>query len=70
MINEDQLEQLAIQSFQDTGWSYACGPDIAPESAAPERSDFCEVILKGRLASVIARLADLMRCIPGYQGGD
>lgn len=55
MINEDQLEQLAIQWFQDTGWSYAHGPDIAPESAAPERSDFREVVLKDRLASAIAR---------------
>ena len=57
MINEDQLEQLAIQWFQDTGWSYAHGPDIAPESAAPERSDFREVILKDRLSSAIARLS-------------
>ena len=54
MINEDQLEHLAIQWFQDTGWSYAHDPDIAPESAAPERSDFHEVILKDRLTSAIA----------------
>ena len=56
MINEDQLEQLAIQWFQDTGWSYAHGPDIAPEGAAQERSDFRVVILKDRLASAITRL--------------
>ena len=31
MINEDQLEKLAIQWFQDTGWTYAHGPDISPE---------------------------------------
>ena len=53
MINEGQLEQLTIQWFQDNGWSYARGPDIALESAASERSDFREVILKDRLASVI-----------------
>ena len=56
MINEDQLEQLAIQWFQDTGWSYAHGPDIAPEGAAQERSDFRVVILKDRLAAAITRL--------------
>lgn len=56
MINEDQLEQLAIQWFQDTGWSYAHGSDLAPESATPERSDFREVVLKDRQASAIARL--------------
>ena len=27
MITEDQLEQLAISWFQDTGWGYAHGPD-------------------------------------------
>ena len=54
MINEDQLEQLAIQWFQGTSWSYSHGPDIASERAAPERSDFREVILKGRLTSAIA----------------
>ncbi len=56
MINEAQLEQLAIQWFQDTGWSYAHGPDIAPEGVAQERSDFRVVILKDRLASAISRL--------------
>ena len=56
MINEDQLEQLAIQWFQDTGWNHAHGPDIAPESASPERSDYREVILKDRLVSAITHL--------------
>jgi type I restriction enzyme R subunit len=31
MITEDQLEQLAIQWFQDTGWTYANGADLVPE---------------------------------------
>jgi type I restriction enzyme R subunit len=31
MITEDQLEQLAIQWFQDTGWNYVHGAVIAPE---------------------------------------
>jgi type I restriction enzyme, R subunit len=56
MITEDKLEQLAIQWFQDTGWIYAHGPDIAPEGAAPERADFREVVLKARLAEAVARL--------------
>lgn len=44
MITEAQLEQLAIQWFQDTGWSYANGPVISPEGEAPEREDFRAVI--------------------------
>ena len=37
MITEDQLEQLAIQWFQDTGWSYVNGKVISPEGEAAER---------------------------------
>ncbi|MCD4748199.1 MAG: type I restriction endonuclease subunit R, partial [Thermoanaerobaculales bacterium] len=55
-ITEDQLEQLAITWFQDTGWSFAHGPDIAPEGAMPERADFRDVVLKARLAEAVARL--------------
>jgi len=56
MINEDELEQLAIQWFRDAGWSYAHGPDIAPEGVAQERSEFRGAILKDRLSSAITRL--------------
>jgi len=44
MITEDQLEQLAIQWFQDTGWNHVHGAVIAPESVAAEREDFRAVV--------------------------
>ncbi len=53
MITEDQLEQLAIQCFQDTGWVYANGADLAPEGATPERADFRAAVLKARLAAAV-----------------
>ena len=56
MITETQLEQLAIQWFQDTGWSYVNRTVIAPEGGAPEREDFRAVVLKGRLAEAVSRL--------------
>ena len=56
MITEDQLEQLAIQWFQDTGWSYVNGKVISPEGEAAEREDFRAVVLKGRLAEAVGRL--------------
>ena len=56
MINEDQLEQLAIQWFQETGWTYAHGPDISPEGIAQERDDYAAVVLKPRLVDAVARL--------------
>lgn len=56
MITEDQLENLALQWFQDTGWIYANGTDLAPEGAAPERVDFRAVVLNRRLVAAIQKL--------------
>ena len=56
MITEDQLEELAVGWFQETGWSFANGAEISPEGAASERSDFRTVVLKARLASAVQRL--------------
>jgi type I restriction enzyme, R subunit len=35
MINEDQLEQLCLTWFQETGYDYVCAYDIAPYAVAP-----------------------------------
>lgn len=56
MITEEQLEQLALQWFQETGWNYASGIDLAPEGAMSERVDFRAVVLKARLAAAVQRL--------------
>lgn len=56
MITEDQLEQLAITWFQETGWGYAHGPDIAPDGPMPERTSYNEVVLKGRLLAALRRI--------------
>jgi len=61
MITEDQLEQLAIQWFQDTGWSYVNGKVISPEGEAPQREDFRSVVLNGRLAEAV-RVSPLQGC--------
>ena len=56
MITEDQLEQLSLDWFQDTGWEYANGVDISPDGDDPERDDYRVVVLKDRLAEAVARL--------------
>lgn len=45
MINEQQLESLALSWFQDAGYYYLNGADIAPESNNPLRNDYREVLL-------------------------
>lgn len=56
MITENHLEQLALTWFQDTGWDYRAGPDIAPDSDTPERSDYRQVLLHGELRDALTRL--------------
>lgn len=40
MMNEQQLEELCLTWLQEAGWQFAHGPDIAPDSDRPERSDY------------------------------
>lgn len=58
MITENELEALALTWFQDSGWEYIYGPDIAPppDGHNPERADYRQVVLAGRLAEALGRL--------------
>ncbi|OIP95146.1 MAG: DEAD/DEAH box helicase [Piscirickettsiaceae bacterium CG_4_10_14_3_um_filter_44_349] len=49
MITEDQLEQLCLEWFQSIGYAYANGYDIAPDGDSPERNDYRQIVLFGRL---------------------
>ncbi len=51
MVNEVQLEQFCLDWFKESGYDYVCGYDIAPDSDAPERTDYTQVILNERLLS-------------------
>ncbi len=54
--DEDAIEQAAIGWFKSLGFSYAFGPDIGPEGERPERAQWSQVILEGRLSRKIAEL--------------
>lgn len=56
MITEDQLEQLCLTWFQEIGYAYVCGYDIAPDGASPERSDYRQIILQARLLSALQKI--------------
>ena len=53
MTTENDLEQLALTWFQDSGWEYRHGPDIAPDGDTPERADYRQVLLQGCLHEVV-----------------
>jgi type I restriction enzyme R subunit len=56
MLGENELEALALTWFQDSGWEYRYGPDIAPDGETPERLDYRQVMLTGRLREALYRL--------------
>jgi type I restriction enzyme R subunit len=56
MLSENELEALALTWFQDSGWEYRHGPDIAPDGETPERADYRQVLLSGRLREALDRL--------------
>ena len=55
-MTEDQLEQEALGWLADVGYQRLYGPDLAPDGAAPERSDYRQVLLVGRLRQAVAAL--------------
>lgn len=55
-MTEDQLEQETLAWLADVGYTHAHGPDMAPDGRAPERENFRQVLLTGRLRAAIDRL--------------
>lgn len=55
-MTEDQLEQLCLDWFRETGWEVTYGPDIAVDGTAPERADYRQVLLSADLLSALNRL--------------
>ena len=56
MITEDQLEQICLEWFREGGYEYAFGPDIAHDGETPERVDYRQVVLSGRLLSAMQKI--------------
>ncbi|WP_334109278.1 type I restriction endonuclease, partial [Methylobacillus sp.] len=55
-ITEQQLETAAIGWFGELGWQVANGPDIAPDSDHPARTDYRQVVLREHLLAALARI--------------
>jgi type I restriction enzyme R subunit len=55
-LTESAIETLVIERLQSLGYSYVYAPDIAPDSAHPERENFTDVILDERLRKAITRI--------------
>ena len=53
---ESDLEQAAIEWFEELGYELVFGPDIAPDGDFAERKSFDEVILKERLIESMEKI--------------
>ena len=55
-MTEEQLEQLCLEWFAETGWVLAHGPDLAPDGPTPERADYRQVLLLADLEAALHRI--------------
>jgi type I restriction enzyme R subunit len=55
-FTESIIEQAAIDWLKDLGYDHLFGPEIAFDGSMPERGDYHETLLLGRLQDAIARI--------------
>ncbi|HCU66955.1 MAG TPA: DEAD/DEAH box helicase [Rheinheimera sp.] len=55
-MNEEQLEKLCLNWFVEAGWEVLYGPDIAPDSEFPLRTDYGQVVLKPHLRAAFEKI--------------
>ncbi|MGG3688067.1 type I restriction endonuclease subunit R [Caldifermentibacillus hisashii] len=55
-FTEDSLEKAVIETLQEMDYEYAFGPDLSVDGPRPERNDFREVVLDGRLRDALFKL--------------
>ena len=56
MINEEQVELLAIDWFKELGYDYFLGYEISPDSQNPQRKSYEDVLLFDRLKNSLIKL--------------
>ncbi|MES0488916.1 MAG: type I restriction endonuclease subunit R [Leptospirales bacterium] len=56
MITEDQLEKLCLSWFRECNYDVCHGRDIAPDGETPEREDYKQILLTGRLLEALQRI--------------
>ncbi len=56
MRNERELEELCIRWFQETGWQFMHGKELAAEAVHSKRADYKQVILHDHLRAALLRI--------------
>jgi len=53
---ESEVEEAALQWFAEIGYEVLYGPDIEPDGTYPERTDYADPLLHGRLREALTRI--------------
>jgi len=56
IITESEVEEACLDILDELGYKIIHGPDISPDGAKPERDDYSDIILDGRLRKAIDKL--------------
>ena len=56
VLNESDIEEIALERLRSLGWSTVHGSDISPDGENAERGTYGEVVLKRRLLDALGRL--------------
>lgn len=55
-FTEDELEKACISYFEELGYKYVFGPNIAPDGEACERVNYSTIVLEDRLRNAIYKI--------------
>ena len=55
-LTESRIEEFAIGLFEQLGYRYLYGPDIAPDGASPQRASFEKVVMVDSLRHEVYRI--------------
>lgn len=56
LFYESEVEEAALQWFGEIGYEVLYGPEIEPDGAHPERTDYADPLLHGRLRAALSRI--------------
>jgi type I restriction enzyme, R subunit len=55
-FNEDQLEEATLNYLEELGYEIIYAPEISPDGEFPEREEYSDVLLEGRLQDALQRI--------------
>ncbi|MBP1627547.1 MAG: putative type restriction enzyme HindVIIP protein [Holophagaceae bacterium] len=55
-IDENQAEQACLSWFEELGYTFAFGPNLAPEGSQQERASYKQVVLEDRFRQALVKL--------------